>query len=168
MILDDVLIGHVFIIVLLLLLLILLIIIIIIVVVLIVKFSIIFRWSLGVILYEMLVGYPPFASETPQVFIIIITYYHQNHHIPAEIPLNVYNHNHHRHHCESSLSSLCLQETYAKILKWRTSLEFPPEIPISEAGKVRKDKHIQKISLVTNIEFSGNNTFPLCRGRLSC
>ena len=29
------------------------------------------------------------------------------------------------------------QETYAKILKWRTSLEFPPEIPISEAGKVK-------------------------------
>ena len=44
------------------------------------------------ILYEMLVGYPPFASETPQ-------------------------------------------ETYSKILKWRTCLEFPADIAISEPGK---------------------------------
>merc|ERR1719308_738882 len=46
-------------------------------------------WSLGVIMYEMLVGYPPFCSETPR-------------------------------------------ETYIKILDWKQSLVFPPEVPISE------------------------------------
>merc|ERR1719192_3141496 len=46
-------------------------------------------WSLGVIMFEMLVGYPPFASETPQ-------------------------------------------ETYRKVMNWKTTLEFPPFPPISE------------------------------------
>jgi serine/threonine kinase 38 len=45
-------------------------------------------WSLGVIMYEMLIGWPPFCSESPQ-------------------------------------------ETYKKIIKWRDSLVFPPENPIS-------------------------------------
>ncbi|XP_023346343.1 serine/threonine-protein kinase tricorner [Eurytemora carolleeae] len=49
-------------------------------------------WSLGVIMFEMLIGYPPFCSETPQ-------------------------------------------ETYKKVMNWRESLEFPPEVPISEAAK---------------------------------
>ena len=48
-------------------------------------------WSLGVIMFEMLVGYPPFCSETPR-------------------------------------------ETYLKILDWKKSLVFPPEVPISEAS----------------------------------
>ena len=43
------------------------------------------------ILYEMLVGYPPFASETPQVF-ISITYHHNHHHM----------HQHKHHHIPSS------------------------------------------------------------------
>merc|ERR1711971_771234 len=48
-------------------------------------------WSLGVIMFEMLIGYPPFCSETPQ-------------------------------------------ETYNKIMNWRRTLEFPPEVPISESA----------------------------------
>lgn len=49
-------------------------------------------WSLGVIAFEMLIGWPPFCSETPQ-------------------------------------------ETYRKVMNWRETLEFPPEVPISEGAK---------------------------------
>ncbi|XP_054723165.1 serine/threonine-protein kinase tricornered-like [Uloborus diversus] len=49
-------------------------------------------WSLGVIMYEMLMGYPPFCSETPQ-------------------------------------------ETYRKVMNWRETLVFPPEVPISEEAR---------------------------------
>lgn len=49
-------------------------------------------WSLGVIMFEMLIGYPPFCSETAQ-------------------------------------------ETYRKIMSWKTSLIFPPEVPISREAQ---------------------------------
>lgn len=44
------------------------------------------------IMYEMLIGYPPFCSESPQ-------------------------------------------ETYRKIMNWKETLVFPPEVPISEQAK---------------------------------
>ena len=43
-------------------------------------------------MYEMLIGYPPFCSETPQ-------------------------------------------DTYKKIMNWKQTLIFPPEVPITEASK---------------------------------
>ena len=43
------------------------------------------------IMFEMLIGWPPFCSETPQ-------------------------------------------ETYKKVMNWKESLEFPPEVPISEGA----------------------------------
>ena len=49
-------------------------------------------WSLGVIMFEMLIGYPPFCSETAT-------------------------------------------DTYKKIMLWKDTLTFPPEVPISEAAK---------------------------------
>ena len=57
-------------------------------------------WSLGVIMFEMLIGYPPFCSETPQ-------------------------------------------ETYNKIMNWRRTLEFPPEVPISRTAKKTIQRCVQ-------------------------
>jgi len=67
-------------------------------------------WSLGVICFEMLIGYPPFCSETPQ-------------------------------------------ETYTKIMNWRDSLEFPPEVPISRAAR----KTIKRFCDAASSRISGVN-----------
>nr|CAB3266654.1 serine/threonine-protein kinase 38-like [Phallusia mammillata] len=49
-------------------------------------------WSLGVIMYECLIGYPPFCSESPQ-------------------------------------------ETYRKVLNWKSTLVFPDEVPIADVSR---------------------------------
>jgi len=74
-------------------------------------------WSLGVIMFEMLIGYPPFCSETPQ-------------------------------------------ETYNKIMKWRDTLEFPPEVPISKNAKrtIRRlcdgaERRVQNLSDINKMGF---------------
>ena len=49
-------------------------------------------WSLGVIMFEMLIGFPPFCSEDAQI-------------------------------------------TYRKVMQWRETLIFPPEVPISNVSR---------------------------------
>ena len=74
-------------------------------------------WSLGVIMFEMLIGYPPFCSESPQ-------------------------------------------ETYKKIMSWKDTLVFPPEVPISEAAKetIQKlccdaDNRAQSLEEIRSLKF---------------
>ena len=74
-------------------------------------------WSLGVIMFEMLIGYPPFCSENPT-------------------------------------------ETYKKIMLWKDTLVFPPEVPISEAAKttIKKfccdaDKRVRSMDDIKALEF---------------
>jgi len=74
-------------------------------------------WSLGVIMFEMLIGYPPFCSETPQ-------------------------------------------ETYRKVMNWKSTLEFPPEVPISEtASKTimrfcdERDQRLQGIDDIKSLDW---------------
>merc|ERR1712110_886753 len=74
-------------------------------------------WSLGAIMFEMLIGYPPFCSEDPT-------------------------------------------ETYKKIMLWKDTLIFPPEIPISESAKATimkfccdADKRVQKLEEIKALDF---------------
>ncbi|XP_076370067.1 serine/threonine-protein kinase tricornered-like isoform X2 [Tachypleus tridentatus] len=67
-------------------------------------------WSLGVITYEMLIGYPPFCSETPQ-------------------------------------------ETYRKVISWKETLVFPPEVPISSEAHDLIQKFCREME--TRIGFIG-------------
>lgn len=59
-------------------------------------------WSLGVVLYEMLYGYPPFASEDPITTYKNICNWEKNLEFPAEIPISG--------HAEKTIRSLITPE----------------------------------------------------------
>jgi len=59
-------------------------------------------WSLGVVLYEMLYGYPPFASEDPMTTYKNICNWEKNLEFPAEIPISG--------HAEKTIRSLITPE----------------------------------------------------------
>lgn len=74
-------------------------------------------WSLGVIMFEMLIGYPPFCSESPT-------------------------------------------ETYKKIMLWKDTLIFPPEVPISENAKAtilkfcnEADRRVRSLEDIKALDF---------------
>lgn len=45
-------------------------------------------WSLGVIMYEMLIGYPPFCSENPQDTYRKVMNWRETLIFPAEVPIS--------------------------------------------------------------------------------
>lgn len=80
-------------------------------------------WSLGVIMYEMLIGnfsgnesYSPFEVIIRWTFIISDSCFL----VCAGYP---------------PFCSETPQETYRKVMNWRETLVFPPEVPISEKAK---------------------------------
>jgi protein-serine/threonine kinase len=45
-------------------------------------------WSMGAIMYECLVGYPPFCSDNPQETYMKITNWRQHLYVPDDVHLN--------------------------------------------------------------------------------
>ena len=90
------------------------------------------------ILYEMLVGYPPFASETPQVF-ISITYHHNHHHM----------HQHKHHHIPSSRIRIVIIVFAGDLCKdpeMANKLRVSPRNTNFRGGKGEKEQTYPKIS----------------------
>lgn len=83
-------------------------------------------WSLGVIMYEMLIGEQRQASAAAHPSVA-----RPNAPVPAGYP---------------PFCSETPQETYRKVMNWRETLTFPPEVPISEKAK---DLILRQVSLMS-------------------
>eukprot|EP00798_Chlamydomonas_sp_ICE-L_P021215 gene21215-28125_t len=89
-------------------------------------------WSLGAIMFEMLLGYPPFYSDDPLTTCLKILNWRMFLKFPDELPISPL--------ARSPLNLLMRRNddpltTCRKIVNWRMFLKFPDEVPISPLAK---------------------------------
>ncbi|XP_022082688.1 serine/threonine-protein kinase 38-like [Acanthaster planci] len=95
-------------------------------------------WSLGVIMYEMLIGYPPFCSETPQETYRKVMTWRETLQFPEEVPISAESRDLIQRYCcdsEHRIGRNDVEEIKAhpffKGVDWEHIRERPAAIPIS-------------------------------------
>ncbi|CAH8513106.1 unnamed protein product [Heterobilharzia americana] len=93
-------------------------------------------WSLGVIMFEMLIGYPPFCSATPQETYKKIMSWKEALFFPHEMPISVHARNLIQSLCcaaETRLSSMedIRKHTFLHGVDWEHIRERPAAIPVN-------------------------------------
>ena len=93
-------------------------------------------WSLGVIMFEMLIGYPPFCSETPQETYNKIMNWKKSLEFPAEMPISKNAKKTIKRMCDTMESRVQSLEDMKKLnwfsnVDWDHIRERPAAIPVT-------------------------------------